>query len=177
MGHWSINNDETEEMWGDEESDILSDYFDYLAVNDPERLKNRKQLIEDSRVLVWNVYYELEVEWVVTDAELEYGINFCFSQEDEYPIENVDFEEHEEPLNSPIGYVDIEEHIGFDTEWSTIAGYLSYLQEIDPERLEDRERLLEETRLLTYEFFDKLRHRPARKEELELILDSSLSHI
>lgn len=177
MGHWSINNDETEEMWGDEESDILDEYFDYLAINDPERLKNRKQLIEDARVLVWNVYYELEVEWIVTDAELEYGIKFCFQQKDEYPTDGIDLEKREEPLNYPVNYSDIEENIGFDKEWGIITSYLSYLQEIDPQRLQNRERMLEETRLLTYGFFDELRHRPARREELELILDSSLSHL
>lgn len=177
MGHWSINNDETEEMWGDEESDILGDYFDYLALNDPGRLKNRKQLIQDARVLVWNVYYELEVEWVVTDAELEYGITFCFNQGSEYDTEHIDFEDKKEPLNHPVSYADIEENIGFDKEWAIITGYLSYLQEIDPNRLGDRERLLEETRLLTYSVFDELRHRPARREELELILDSSFLHL
>lgn len=71
MGHWSIDKagEDTDEMWGDSESDITHEYFEYLLITNPHRLLDKENLIEDIKVLVWEIYYELEVGRVVSTRE------------------------------------------------------------------------------------------------------------
>lgn len=184
MGHWGIddNDNESEDMWGDQESDILHDYIDYLLITDPQRLRNKQQLVEDTKVLVWNVYYELEVGRIVNQRELEYGIKFCFSQEDDYLAkyieENGSLPELHIPQSSPrITYEEVVNEIGLDPEYGRITSYLNYLKEMDPERLNNRNRLIEDIRLLTYDLFHKLKGRPAEHDELIYVLNVSINAI
>lgn len=183
MGHWGIDhdNDESEDMWGDEESDILDEYIEYLLITDPQRLRNRQQMIEDTKVLIWNVYYEHEIGRTVNQRELEYGLKFCFGQEDNYLDyhlkENGSLPElHTPQQTSWISYAEVQSEIGLDPEAGRITSYLNYLKEMDPERLANRERLVEDTRLLTYDVFHDFKGRPAVREELDFILNASIDH-
>lgn len=172
MGHWGINEEdpENDEIWGDQEADIFSDYLEYLKRTNPERLKDREALIEDLSVLVWEVLYELEEGRAATRAELEYGVDWSFGEcniekDGSFLIEKEDDLEENE--------VD-EEHIKSDwddDDSHALHEYLQYLKEMDPERLNDKERLLKDVRLLTWEAFDDLRSRIARDEEIEYIFN------
>lgn len=182
MGHWGIDdNDESEDMWGDEESDILDDYIEYLLITDPKRLMNREQMIADTKVLIWEVYYEHEIGRTVNRRELEYGVQFCFMQADDYLAHYVEqkgsLPELHVPEETPwITYAEVQSEIGLDPETGRITSYLNYLKEMEPQRLSDRERLVEDTRLLTYHVFHDFKGRPAFREELDFILNASIDH-
>lgn len=163
MGHWGINEDDpkNDEIWGDREADIADEYFGYLNRTNPERLKDREALIEDISVLVWEVLYDIEEGRAATRAELEYGVDYSLRGDDIFVL-------------SHSGEISDEEHIKSDwddDDSHEISQYFHYLKETNPERLNDRERLLKDVRLLTWESFDDLRSRPARDEEIEYIFN------
>lgn len=174
MGHWGINEEdpENDEIWGDQEADIFSDYLEYLKRENPERLKDREALIDDLSVLVWEVLYELEEGRAATRAELEYGVDWSFGECDIAPDGSFALEDDED-------YIEIdpdEEHI--ESDWDDddsheVSGYFKYLKEMDPARLDDKERLLKDVRIITWEAFDDLRSRPARDEEIEYIFNQA----
>lgn len=169
MGAWSINDDATDEMWGDEESDILGEYLDYLADNDPQRLQNREQLIEDTSVLIWYCLYDVEYGRAATRAEIEYGIDFVWEDE---KYGNLLLPEPGKDT-PPITDKEIFDNISFDPEYGSVKAYLSYLRETNPERLNDRETLLNDTWLLVWEIFHNLKGRKATRAELDRILTLS----
>lgn len=180
MGYWSIDDDETENMWGDAEADTLGDYFDYLIITDRERLTNLPQLIEDARILCWNGFYESEVGRSLNDFELQYGIMFTCGQEDNY-IEYYSKDHygklpeiHVSMVTSDISYKEIETHLGFEEESNSLFGYMWYLKDAYPSRLNNKAHMLEATRLLSYYDFFELKGRVAKDEEIRFILEAML---
>lgn len=185
MGHWSIYEDDDgtnplDEVWGDEESDRVIDYFEYLVAYEPERLKDTEGLIEDIGAIIWDVLYELEEGRKATRDEILYGLGFHLetgrgvAKED---IEKALNDLYESTIARPVdaGIPDETSVEGeIDDYTDSLTEYLEYLQETDNVRLGDRDRLLKDFRALTWEIFQDLRNRQAHPEELEYLLDLCL---
>lgn len=162
MGHWSIYTDDEEdpliECWGDEEADRTAEYLGYLYNYAPERLLDREALIDEILVLIWDVYYELEVGRKATRAEIEYGLDFSLGLAED----NI----------SPKGVPDESSMIPELDEYPAyLAEYFTYLLETDPLRLLDNQRIQDDTRILTWDIFVGRRHRPATNEELNYLVE------
>lgn len=163
--HWKIN--DWDEYWGKSETFIVKEYAEFLLKTNPEYLQNREQMIEDVSVLIWSVFYQINMGRVATRNEIEHGINYSMPDEKEQQrIIDLYFDGPQSPAK--------EEHIesSWEEHYSEPLGeYLNYLKKTNPQRLEDHDRILEDMRLLNYDLFYTFRHRPARREELEWILE------
>lgn len=162
--HWKIN--DWNEYWGKSETFIVKEYAEFLLKTNPEYLENREQMIEDVSVLIWSVFYQINMGRTATRNEIEHGIDYSIPDEEEQQrIIELYFNGYQLPAK--------EEHI--ESSWEEhfsepLGEYLNYLEETNPERLNNKERLLSDMALLNYDLFYSFRHRLPRQEELEWIL-------
>ena len=174
MGYWSIDesNPECDDVWGDTPTDAVDDYLEYLKITDPLRLQKREVLLKDLKVLVWQEFYDSGSEHGPNRKELEYGLDWCFREcqiaaDGTFSKDGVN-DDARVPVNN--------EHIKSDFDegdFEDLIEYFEYLKETEPERLKDKDQLIEDVRILTWENFEDLRGRPAREEELRYILKKS----
>lgn len=165
LDHWKIN--DWDEEWGNAETDIVKEYAEYLLKTNPDYLKNRDKMIDDISVLIWSIFYHTGKGRVATRNEIEYGIDYSMPDETEQQrVIDLWYHGYKIPAR--------EEHIASSWEEhfnEPLGEYLNYLKETNPERLKDKERILEDMALLNYDLFYSFRYRLPRKEELEWVLE------